>query len=63
MEWAAEGGKEWFWVGIRKSLGKSKAFGLLKWVVFETSKERLVRKKSFLYVKKAAFADSKKLFE
>ena len=63
MEWAAEGGKGLLLVGIRKSLGKSKTFGLRKWAVFETSKERLARKKGFLYVKKAVFEDSKKLFE
>ena len=34
-----------------------------KRVVVDRNKERLVRKKSFLYVKKAVFEESKKLFE
>ena len=50
MEWEVEGGKGLFWVGIRKSLGKSKAFGLRKWGFFADSEERHVQKK-FLYVK------------
>ena len=34
-----------------------------KRVALDSNKERLVQKKGFLYVKKAAFEDSKKLFE
>ena len=34
-----------------------------KRVALDSSKERFVRIKGFLYVKKAAFEDSKKLFE
>ena len=58
MEWAAEGGKGLLLVGIRKSLGKSKTFGLRKWAVFETCKERLVQKKGLWFVKMVIFADS-----
>ena len=34
-----------------------------KRIALDGNKERFVRKKGFLYVKKAAFEDSKKLFE
>ena len=55
LEWAAEGGKGLLLVGIRKSLGKSKTFGLRKWAVFETCKERLVQKKGFWFEKAGDF--------
>ena len=42
---------------VRMGSGGWKRFAL------DSNKERFVRKKGFLYVKKAAFENSKKLFE
>ena len=59
MKWAAEGGKELFWVGIRKALCERNAFGLQKSWRFLLMQSNPIKKSFFQHTKISTFHRTK----